>query len=151
MQKNLFRPDDRDRKILKELGEDAWLTYCELGRRVHMSASAVQRRVERLRSEKILLGARAQISPGAIRRPLYIVMLIELHEEGRDLLERMAQRIRAEPVVKEAHYMAGEVDVLVVTQVSAMEEHFDFVSRVISTDPNVKRVRTLTSMRSVKS
>lgn len=40
--------DDRDRRILEALRADAWLSYAELAVRVHLSASAVQRRVEKL-------------------------------------------------------------------------------------------------------
>ena len=42
--------DARDRQIVSLLQGDAWLTYVELAARVHLSASAVQRRVERMRA-----------------------------------------------------------------------------------------------------
>lgn len=32
--------DDRDRRILDLLRKDAWQSYVDLGRRVHLSASA---------------------------------------------------------------------------------------------------------------
>ena len=54
--------DDRDRKILKALKADAWLTYAALGERVNLSASAVQRRVERLIAAGVLRGAHAEVA-----------------------------------------------------------------------------------------
>jgi DNA-binding Lrp family transcriptional regulator len=51
--------DNRDRQLLDLLKADAWLTYAALGERVNLSASAVQRRVERLIADGTLRGARS--------------------------------------------------------------------------------------------
>ena len=41
--------DDRDRKLLGLLSEDASLSYAELGERISLSAPAVHERVKRLK------------------------------------------------------------------------------------------------------
>lgn len=54
--------DDRDRRILEELKADAWVSYAALAERVHLSASAVQCRVEKLIAGGVLQGAHARVA-----------------------------------------------------------------------------------------
>ena len=55
--------------------------------RVHLSASAVQRRVERLIADGVILGAEAKV---AIAAPLRILLLAELADDTATTIERLS-------------------------------------------------------------
>jgi Lrp/AsnC family leucine-responsive transcriptional regulator len=137
----------RDRRILDELEADAWLSYAELARRIHLSASATQRRVERLIACGLILGARARLAPEATRRPMRAFVLVELKDESSTALRAFAKAIAKVPDIVEAHYVAGSVDVLLTVQTSTMETYAAVTAKLLNDNPAVRRYQTLTVLR----
>jgi Lrp/AsnC family transcriptional regulator, leucine-responsive regulatory protein len=116
--------DDRDQKILTLLRADAWLSYTVLSRRVNLSASAVQRRVERMIRAGIILGARAEV-------------------------KRFCGRVADHPAVVEAHYVAGEADVLLKLCLPNMAAYDRFVEKHLNASGLVRKFKTFTALRSL--
>ena len=79
--------DDKDLEILKRLQDDAWITHSELGEHVHLSASAVQRRIRRLREDGVITGARAVVDPARTGQGLRVYLMLELHSDSAENLE----------------------------------------------------------------
>ena len=142
--------DDRDLRLLSALAENAWLTYVELGTIAHLSASAAQRRVERLIAQGAIEGAHASISPKALGRPLRLYALVELRDESRTTISAFAKRMMSEPEIIEAHYVAGTADILIAMQTSDMNRYADFAEKHLNANPAVRRYKTLTGMRRLK-
>ena len=141
--------DDRDHRILDVLRADAWVSYVDLGRQVNLSASAVQRRVERMIAAGVILGARAEVAFPQAEAPLTIVLLVELADESRQGLQRFTATIAADPAVTEAHYVAGEADVVLKLRLPDMASYDRFVEERINASPLVRRFKTLTALRSL--
>jgi Lrp/AsnC family transcriptional regulator, leucine-responsive regulatory protein len=139
--------DVRDHQILALLRADAWLSYTALSRKVNLSASAVQRRVERMIASGVILGARAEVSVQEAQAPLIIFLLAELAEESNAALKRFSNRVTGHPAVVEAHYVAGEADVLLKLRFSDMAAYDRFVKTYINTSAFVRRFKTLTVLR----
>ncbi|MGQ0430699.1 MAG: Lrp/AsnC family transcriptional regulator [Gammaproteobacteria bacterium] len=136
--------DDRDRRILEELKADAWLSYAKLAGRVHLSASAVQRRVERLIAGGILQGAHARVADD---RHNLIYVLVELRDDTRGTVRGFTENMRASGLVESAHYVTGESDVVLTLLVSDVPQYAQFVEERLNSDARVRRFRTLTSLR----
>lgn len=90
--------DEIDRKILKELQEDARTSYAELGRRVGLTTPAVIERVRKLEDARIIIGYRAEIDTSKVGLPItaFVRMsitgvdyshIIEVAEETNEILE----------------------------------------------------------------
>jgi len=58
--------DAIDQRIIASLAADARATYAEIGAEVSLSAPAVKRRVDRLRSGGVIKGFTAVIEPAAV-------------------------------------------------------------------------------------
>lgn len=129
------------------MARDAWLSYVDLGASVNLSASAVQRRVERLIEDGIITGARAEVSPQALGKPLRLYVLVELQDESKTALAKFSKRIAAWPDLVEAHYVTGTSDIVLVLQASDMEAYAAFADEHLNGDANVRRYKTLTSLR----
>lgn len=139
--------DDRDRRILALLQADAWLSYAQLSQRVNLSASAVQRRVERMIADGIILGAKAEVALPESEAPLTVFLLVELADESRRALQRFSTTIAANPAVVEAHYVTGETDVLLKLRLPDMAAYDRFVEMNINASPLIRRFKTLTALR----
>jgi DNA-binding Lrp family transcriptional regulator len=142
-------PDGRDHRILTLLRADAWLSYKTLSRKVNLSASAVQRRVERMIASGIILGARAEVSVQEAKAPLTIFLLAELAGESSAALRRFSSKVAGHPAVIEAHYVAGEADVLLKLRLPDMAAYDRFVETHINASALVRRFKTLTALRSL--
>lgn len=136
--------DERDQRILAELQADAWLSYNELAARVHLSASAVQRRVEKLLAQGILLGAQARVADG---RETLTYVLVELRDDARATVRGFTDSMRASGLVDSAHYVTGDTDVVLVLRIADVPQYARFVEERLNDDPRVRRFRTLTSLR----
>lgn len=139
--------DDRDRRIVAALARDAWLSYVDLGAQVNLSPSAAQRRVEKLIEAGAITGARASVAPEALGKPLRLYVLVELRDEAKATLTRFTKKIAAWPDLVEAHYVTGAVDIVLVLQASNMEAYAAFADEHLNGDANVRRYKTLTSLR----
>jgi len=90
--------DEIDRKLLRELQQDARASYAELGRRVGLTTPAVIERIRKLEDAGIIIGYRAEIDPAKIGLPItaFIRMsitgvdyshIIEVANESKEILE----------------------------------------------------------------
>jgi Lrp/AsnC family leucine-responsive transcriptional regulator len=141
--------DNRDQQILALLRADAWLSYKAVSRRVNLSASAVQRRVERMIASGVILGARAEVAVQEGQAPLTLFMLAELAEESRAALERFSKRVANHPAVVEAHYVAGEADVLLKLRLPDLAAYDRFIETHINASALVRRFKTFAALRSL--
>lgn len=62
--------DQIDWKILKEMQENARITFAELGRRIGLTTPAVIERVRKLEDAQIIIGYRAQIDTAKVGLPI---------------------------------------------------------------------------------
>lgn len=142
--------DERDRRIVELLQADAWLTYSALADQVNLSASAVQRRVERLIGRGVLAGAKAIVTEPAPAVGLALFVLVDLVDDANATIRQFADQMKRAPEVRECHYVAGESDVLLKLQVADVPAYSRFVEKFINPSRHVRRFKTLTSLRSLK-
>jgi DNA-binding Lrp family transcriptional regulator len=138
--------DDRDRRILNLLKADAWLTYAALGERVNLSASAVQRRVERLIADGVVRGARADVATEP-HAGLTVYLLAELADDNEATIQRAAETICRASEVSEAHYVTGEADLLLKLELADMAHYDRFLATHLNAQPAIRRFKTLASLR----
>lgn len=90
--------DEIDWKILKELQENARISYAELGRRINLTTPAVIERIRKLEDAKIIVGYRAEIDTAKVGLPItaFIRMsisgvdyskIIDVAEKSKEVLE----------------------------------------------------------------
>jgi len=102
--------DAIDRQIVALLRERARRSYQDIGRRVHLSAPAVKRRVDRLEREGVILGYSAVINPPAFG--WHAEAFVALYCEGKMPGEAIRRAVEHEPGIVSAHTVAGEASAL---------------------------------------
>lgn len=102
--------DAIDRQILALLVEDGRRTYDDIARRVALSAPAVKRRVDRLRSRGALRGFTAVVDHAVLGDQTEA--LIELFFAPGTPLDDVARTLRRHPEVVEAWSVTGEADAI---------------------------------------
>jgi len=104
-----LRLDNKDRKILKLLAENADRTFAELSTLVHLSAPAIHERVRKLRREGVIKGTVAKLDGASIGCSL----LSFLHVQTTETQTRsLSASLRDDADVEEIHSVAGESNVI---------------------------------------
>jgi DNA-binding Lrp family transcriptional regulator len=115
-----LRLDDVDQRIIVLLQEDARASYAEIGATVSLSAPAVKRRVDRLRSAGVIRGYTAVIDPGAVGWTTEA--FVELFCTGRTSPQQLRAAAKRHPAVVGAYTISGEADALVHLRAVDMAE-----------------------------
>jgi DNA-binding Lrp family transcriptional regulator len=103
--------DAVDQRIVALLVADARASFAEIGAKVSLSAPAVKRRVDRLRSRGIIKGFTAVIDPAAVGWTTEA--FVELFCTGRTTPAQITVATRRHPEVVGAYTVSGEADALV--------------------------------------
>lgn len=112
------RLDKTNRRLLAELQEDARLSVAELGRRVGLSPPAVAERLQRLESEGVIRGYRADIDPAQLGYPL--TAIIRVRPAPRQL-HKIAELVPGVPEIVECNRITGEDCYLIAAHVSSVQ------------------------------
>ncbi|GIE80830.1 AsnC family transcriptional regulator [Actinoplanes philippinensis] len=103
--------DAVDQRIVALLVADARASYAEIGAKVSLSAPAVKRRVDRLRSSGVIKGFTAVIEPSAVGWTTEA--FVELFCTGRTTPAQITVATRRHPEVVGAYTVSGQADALV--------------------------------------
>src|ERR671925_183090 len=98
--------DTIDRIILERLQVDGSLTYAEIGQAAGLSASAVNDRLKRLRTEGVIRRMSAEVDPAAVGLGLLAFVLVAVNEPAGEATFRGA--MKGAPEVLECHHLTGD-------------------------------------------
>jgi DNA-binding Lrp family transcriptional regulator len=142
--------DQFDRQLLNLVQEDAGQTAERLAEQVSLSASAIQRRLRRLREEGVISRFTAILDLAKVGRPASFVVSVEVERERPELLENFRAWLTSQEHVQQAFYVTGEADFVLVITSPDTETYDRFMSRMVSENENVKRFTTNVTLSVVK-
>lgn len=105
-------------KLLKELQEEARLSYAELGRRVGLTTPAVVERMRRMEEAGIIVGYRTEIDTKKVGLP--IIAFIRMNVVG-DVFTKIVSTVRDMQEVLECHRGTGSDSFIIKVAVSSVE------------------------------
>lgn len=128
--------DPLDRRIMSILAGDARKSFAEIGEVVGLSASAVKRRVDRLRATGTIMGYTAVFDPGALgwNTEAYV----EIYCKQNTTPARIAESVGRHPEVVAAMTVTGDADALLRIRAADIR-HFEEVLERIRAEPFILR------------
>jgi Lrp/AsnC family transcriptional regulator, leucine-responsive regulatory protein len=142
--------DDYDRNLLRLLQQNNQLTAQQLGEQVNLSSSAVQRRVQKLRADKIIEADISIVSPAAANIGLTCIVDVCLHEDGARAVDNFMKEFDNSPEVSQCYYVTGTFDLVLVINTENMGQYEAFSSKHFMNNPNVKNFYTHVVMKRLK-
>lgn len=119
--------DAIDERLLVLLSENARASVSELGRKLGLSRTTVQSRIERLERKGIIAGYTARLTEayerGLVRAH---VMITALPKSAR----RVEGELRRLPSVKTLHSVSGHFDMIAVVAAATIAELDDIIDRI---------------------
>jgi Lrp/AsnC family transcriptional regulator, leucine-responsive regulatory protein len=142
--------DDIDKKILRILQQDARRSAESIGTDIGLSASAVQRRIARLRDDGIITAEVAIVDPKSVGRALTMIVDVEVERERPELMAVLKRWIAAEVAIQEAWYVTGDGDFVLIVCMRDVEDYDALMQKLVAENPNVRRFRTRVALGTLK-
>ena len=119
--------DQTDWKILRELQQDARLSFNELGKRVGLSAPATAERVRKMEDADIISSYGAQVDAAKLGLPLLVFIQLRCFPERCLFKTSSAEKF---PEVLEIHKLSGNHCALLKVALSSLEHLEAFTERL---------------------
>lgn len=142
--------DRFDRQLLTLVQQDAALTAEQLAEHVSLSASAIQRRLKRLREQGVIQRQIAVVDAAQIGRPTTFIAALQVDSERPEPMARLRAWLDAEAAVQQAFYVTGENDFVLVVTAPDTTAYEALMARLLADNPNVRRYTTQVAMGVLK-
>ncbi len=142
--------DDRDRRLLSLLQEDADVPVAALAERVALSPSACSRRIQRLREEGYIRRQVAVLDRKRAGVPTTVFVLLRSGRHAAEWVDAFRQAIGNIAEVVEAHRLTGNFDYL-LKMVLPNVEHYDSVYKRLTRSIELFDVSAYISMETLKA
>ena len=142
--------DETDKKILNQLQQDNQVTADKLGRLLHLSNSAVQRRLKRLRHEKIIEADISVVSPEIAGLTVTCIVDVSLELGNSRVIDEFKKLLLACPEVMQCYYVAGSFDFVLIVSTRDMKHYEEFSKKYLLDNVQVKQYHTQVVLDKVK-
>ena len=142
--------DYLDAKILNLVQQNNRLTVEQIGDQVGLSGSACQRRLGRLRKEKVIQSDVAIVDPAKVGKKLTMIIDVTVEREKPDVMAKFKESMRLHPQVSQCYYVTGDKDFILIVNVSDMAEFEAFQNEFCTENPSIGRFSTSVVVNPVK-
>jgi DNA-binding Lrp family transcriptional regulator len=142
--------DDLDRRILDLVQEDAERSSEAIAADVGLSASAVQRRISRLKRDGIIEKVVALVEPRSLGRTVTVLVEVEIDNERRSALEAFQRWVAEAPEVQSCWYVTGDADYVLLVSTRDLDGYNAFIERLMTEQSVVRKYKSLISLKTVK-
>jgi DNA-binding Lrp family transcriptional regulator len=142
--------DRYDLQLLEELQRDGLATNGTLGEKIHLSASQVSRRVQRLQEAKVIDHYAAILDPAAIGLHVMAFTQVTLDRQGSNSGEKFEREVANLPQVLECFSLAGEADYILRVVTPDLASFSEFMNKHLLRLSGVTNVKSNITLRKVK-
>jgi Lrp/AsnC family leucine-responsive transcriptional regulator len=143
--------DRTDLLLLAELQRGGRLTNAELAERVHLSASACLRRVQRLEREGVISGYSAQVDAERIGLGLQAFVRVQLRHHDAASIAAFVAFVEEWDEVVACHALTGDMDYLLQVAVRDLDHFSRFLLDRLLNQAGVADVNSSFVLRTVKA
>ncbi len=143
--------DDTDRRLLRLLQADPARSVPDLAEATGLTPARITRRIDRLRSDHILLGSRAIINWQALGYAVSVSLRITLDKTISRAFDDFIAAARAVPEVIEIQTFLGRVDVRLSLIAKDLPDYQRIYREQVLTLPHMADIEALMTVATVKS
>ncbi|MEP3248225.1 MAG: Lrp/AsnC ligand binding domain-containing protein [Sneathiella sp.] len=141
--------DNIDRKILRELQQNARVTMTELANRVGLTKTPCIERLKRLEARGVIKGYGAQLDPEHLEAGHIAFVQVTLSTTTTAALQEFNLAVREIPQIQACHMIAANFDYLLKVRTKDVAEYRHFLGTTIAQLPKVQQTSTFIVMESV--
>lgn len=143
--------DSFDQKILTIMQRDCSIKAEVIAEAIGLSASAVQKRLKRLRAEKIITAEVAVLDRALVGRPMSFVAAMEIERDNYDTVNRFREWAKQIDAIQQIYYVTGAADLIVIITAQDVEAYDRLTARVMENNPMIRRITTNVVLNTLKT
>ncbi len=130
--------DRHDTKILSILQEDGRITWLELSKRVNLSASACQRRVEALVERGVIENFTVNLNEAKLGNQVKAFVAVNVDRQNNKRAQEVRRAVREHPQVQACHMISGTIDFILEVVATDLDAFGHFIDSELLGMPAVK-------------
>ncbi|CAN7604956.1 MULTISPECIES: Lrp/AsnC family transcriptional regulator [Duganella] len=142
--------DRYDIQLLTELQRDGHATNSGLGEKVHLSASQISRRVQRLEEARVVDHYAAILDPVAVGLDVMVFTQVTMDRHNDAAIAKFEREVRKLPQILECFSLTGEADYLLRIVAPDLAAFSEFVSKHLLRLPGITNVHSNVTLDKVK-
>jgi len=139
-----------DLKILELLQIDARTSIEQLSEQAGLSTASIQRRLKRLRDNKVISAEVAVLSPSAVNQSMTFIISVQLDRNYNDCFNYFKTKVKSNAHVQQCYYITGEADFVLIVTANDMNEFDQFTQLFFFADNAVRHFKTSVVMQRTK-
>ena len=136
--------------ILSTLQRDGRISWSRLAKRVNLSASACQRRVESLVDRGVIENFTVNLNEAALGYSVKAFVAVNIERQNTELAEDFRRRVRQHPQVQACHMISGNIDFMLEVVASDLDSFGQFIDGELLSLPAVKDASSSIVLKVVK-
>lgn len=142
--------DDADRRIIRELQRDSSRNVTQIAEAVGLSHAPCWRRIQRLRSEGVILREGAVVDRSKLGWDLEFFIYLSFSRQGRANVKEFRARIIQHERVIAAYIVLGNFDLMLHVVARTMHDYQEFYLENLSGHADIGDINTMTVMATIK-
>lgn len=142
--------DSFDRRILDLVQRDCQIKAEAIADAVGLSPSAVQRRLKRLRSDRVIAAEVAILDRRAVGQPMTFVAGLEIERENYEAISKFKAWAARQDHIQQVYYVTGNVDLIAIITARDVGHYDDITAAIMSQNQQIKRIHTNVVLRELK-
>lgn len=142
--------DDIDKRLLAALQADSQATAQDLADRLHLSASQIGRRRQRLEAQGLIRSYTARLDAQKLGLAVQAFVQVQMQVHGADPARAFARLVAAQPEIVSAWTLTGEADYLLRVYCADLPALNRLIHDVLLAHPTVARVQSQIVMNQFK-
>lgn len=142
--------DDFDRSILDIVQRDCQMKAEAIGHTVGLSASAVQRRLKRMREQGIIKAEIAVVDRRITGNPMTFITGMEIERDNYDALAKFRAWVDRQDHIQQVYYVTGAVDIIAIVTARDVGQYDELMAQLMSQNPQIKRMHTNVVLKELK-
>ncbi|MDD2344136.1 MAG: Lrp/AsnC family transcriptional regulator [Tolumonas sp.] len=134
--------DTFDTKILNIIQKNCRVQAEEIAEQVGLSASAVQRRLKKLRTEGVIQTEIAVIDPKYVPNIMTFIAGLEIERDNYVALNLFKAWSAGRNDIQQVYYVTGQYDLIVVVTAVNAAEYDKFSQELMEKVPQIRRITT---------
>ncbi|WP_348755074.1 Lrp/AsnC family transcriptional regulator [uncultured Aquincola sp.] len=142
--------DSFDRQILDIVQRDNQRKAEAIAQQVGLSASAVQRRLKRLRAQGVIRAEVAVLDRQAVGPSVTLIAGIEIDRDNYPALAAFRAWAAREDAIQQVYYVTGTTDLVAVVMARDMAAYDALCERLMTDIPQIRRINTQVVIDAIK-
>lgn len=138
--------DSLDKRILRQLSDNARVPFLEIARELEISGAAVHQRVQKLIEMGVLSGSRYSLSPKGLGYSTCAFIGIQVNLISTGTHEQVFEKIVQIPEIVECHHISGKYSLFIKIFTRNNEHLKQIIIEKIQSIPEVTATETFISL-----